>query len=178
MGDRGILRSMSDVAAMVTWLGAYLRGAEADEEDARHGEAIARRVLGEDGVATLRAHLSDPARLHRERVGAIHAAIWMVKADREVADAEAEILDALIAHSELPWGEQQKLLAAVREPLSPERIAEELTEPALRELMLGLTWAIARADGRLDDRERDAFDALAAAFDVDEARRAAIRDAG
>ena len=168
---------MSDVAAMVTWLGGFLRGGGAEHRAAAAGEALAARVLGDEGVRELRRHLADPARLHAERIGAIHACIWMVRVDREVADEEAEILDAIIAGSELPWGDQQSLLAAMREPLTPARIAEQLTEPRLRELMVGLTWAIAAADGRLDDEERRGSRALAEAFGIDEARAETIREA-
>lgn len=162
------------IAATFDWVGPFLRGEAPDE-----GAALAARVLGDDGMAALRAHFEQASadELEAQRVGALHACIWMVQADREVADAEARVLDALIAHSELPWARQQQLIAAIAEPRTPEALAEELTQPQLRELMLGLLWRIALADGRLDDEESDAHARLSAAFGVDEARAAAIRDA-
>ena len=157
---------------MATWLGALLRlgeaGADAD---------LAIRILGPDGLDALRAWFREQPHpvVTRERVGAIHACIWMTQADRETRTAEIAALQDLIAKSELPWSEQSKLLAALHKPLTPETIAADLRQPQLRELILGLAWEMAHTDGRLDEEEQDAHQDLAAAFEVTLERSEEIR---
>ena len=157
---------------MTTWLGALLRG-----DDVGTDVSLAVGILGADELASLRAWFAAQPEeiLTRERVGAIHACIWMVRADRETHPGEIQALQDLIAQSELPWGEQTKLLAALHAPLTPETIAADLQQPALRELMLAIAWELSFADGRIDDDERDAYDELAAAFEVTLERSEEIR---
>ena len=157
---------------METWLGALLRG---DDMDTNTDLAIG--VLGVDGLGELRAWFSEQPHsvVTRERIGAIHACIWMAQADRETHTSEIAALQELIAKSDLPWSEQSKLLAALYEPLTPETIAADLRQPQLRELILALAWELAHADGRLEDREQSAHEDLAAAFEVTLERSGEIR---
>ena len=151
------------IAAMATWVGALARGGVLFSAEEEEGAQLALSVLGEDGLVQLREWFSSQTRdiVERERRGAIHACVWMAQADREVATEEVELLENVIGHSELPPKVQEELVAAIDEPLEPEDIAEELTQPGLRELMLALTWELAVIDNRLGDDERTAHQELA-----------------
>lgn len=166
------------IAAMATWVGGLSACAEVSD-DARRGAALAAKILGEDAVSTLSERLCalPEAELERERVGAIHACIWMARADDETAADEAQLLDRVIAGSQLPWSSQQRLMGAISGTLTLEEIAKELTSSALRELILALAWEVALADGRLEDEERRAHAALAEAFGITEERSREIREA-
>jgi len=169
--------SIEPIAAMATWVGALSRGGlllgHAEEE----GAQLAADVLGEAGLIRLREWFAHQAIdvVERERRGAIHACIWMAHADREVAIEEIEVLERVIAQSELPPKVQEELVAAIDEPLEAEDIAEELTQPGLRELVLALTLELALADQRFDASEQAAYDELVEAFDIDGERAEEIR---
>ena len=134
-------------------------------------------LLGEAGLVELRQWFSGQTNdvVERERRGAIHACIWMAHADREVATEEVELLERVIAGSDLPPKVQDELIAAIDEPLEAGDIAEELTQPGLRELVLALTLETAFADQRFDPSEQSAYDELALAFDIDDERAEVIR---
>lgn len=165
------------VGAMITWVGA-LGAREPTTEDEREGEALAKAVLGDEKLAELRAFFANeaPEVVERERRAAVAACTWMARADREVSPEEDELLSRVIAQSGLPMDSQLALLATVARPWSPEKIATELTQPGLRELMLALAWRIAKADAKVDAAERKAHQALAEAFGIDEARAKELRD--
>ena len=167
------------ISAMATWVGALARGGLLIGHEEEEGAMLALSVLGEEGLDQLRRWFASQAAdiVARERRGAIHACIWMAHADREVATEEVELLGEIISHSELPPKVQEELQAAIDEPLEPEDIAQELTNPGLRELMLAMTWELAQVDNRLGDDERTAHNELAEAFGVDDERAEAIRDA-
>jgi uncharacterized membrane protein YebE (DUF533 family) len=167
------------IAAMATWVGALARGGLLMSHDEEEGATLAMDVLGEEGLSELREWFASQTAdvVSRERRGAIHACVWMAQADREVATEEVELLEQIIANSELPPKVQEELEAAIDEPLEPEDIAEELTQPGLRELMLALTWELAVIDNRVHDEERTAHHELAEAFGVSDERAAQIRDA-
>lgn len=143
------------------------------------GAQLALDVLGLERLEALRAWFSSQTRdvVERERRGAVHACIWMAQADRELATDEIEFLERVIADSELPPKVQEEMSGALDEPLELEDVAEELTQRGLRELVLGLSWQLAFADGALDDDERTAHEELAEVFGVDEERAEEIREA-
>ncbi|MCB9594179.1 MAG: DUF533 domain-containing protein [Sandaracinaceae bacterium] len=165
------------VAAMATWIGALSRGGLLIGQAEEEGAELALAVLGEDGLVALREWFAArPADVvDRERRGAIHACIWMAHADRDVASEEVEMLQSIIAASDLPPKVQDELLAAIETPLDSSAIADELTQPGLRELVLALTLQLAQSDHRLDPDEQSAFDELAEAFGIDDDRADAIR---
>ena len=167
------------IEATATWVGALARGGVLMGHEEEVGAVLANVVLGPDELGALRQFFhdaSDEVRV-RERRGAIHACIYLAQADREIVPEEVALLMRIIAHSELSPDEKEHLERAVRVPLSPDEIAEELTQPGLRELMLALSWQLADADDRLDDGEREAHQALARAFGVSDARLATLREA-
>lgn len=170
---------INPIGAMATWVGALARGGLLLNDDEEEGVMLAHAVLGDERLSDLRRWFAGQTSdiVERERRGAIHACIWMAQADREVAAEEVELLEAVIEQSELPVKVQEELVAAIDEPLEPEDIAEELTQPGLRELVLALTWELAVIDNNVDDNERSAHEELAEAFEVDEARAEAIKAA-
>ncbi len=171
---------MSDsMRAMVTWVGALARGGLLFGYDEEVGAELAVRVLGEEKLSRLREAFASmpPHAIARERRGAIHACIWMAQADREIVSSEVDLLASIIAHSELSADDKDELEAAIVEPQYPSRLAEEITQPELRELIVALAWQLAHADGRVHEDERDALDELSRAFDISDARSSAIRSA-
>lgn len=164
---------------MVTWLGALSRGGVIFGVDEERGVDLAVRILGEDRLVSLRERFAalSPERRARERVGAIHACVWIAHADRRLAEEEVALLRRIVHHADLSAEQQRALLDAIDSPTPPAVFAEELTDAALRELTLGLAWQLAWADGRLDDEERRAHHDLAESFGVDAATEAAIRQA-
>lgn len=168
----------SALGAMGTWIGALVRGGTLMGDEEEEGVLLALEVLGEDRLGALRAHYAQEPRevVERERKGAIEACIWMAHANRVVAPEEQALLRKLVSHSDLSESAQAHLLETMGEPSSPARIAEEVTYPALRELLLALAWSVARADGRIDDDERGAHRTLAEAFGVGEERAEEIRE--
>lgn len=167
------------IEATATWVGALARGGVLMGHEEELGAVLANVVLGPDGLSALRTFFHDAtdAVRERERRGAIHACIYLAQADREIVPEEVELLMRIIAHSELSPDAMEHLERAVRVPLSPAEIAEELTQPGLRELMLALSWQLADADATLDDGEREAHRALAEAFGVSDTRLEVIREA-
>ena len=167
------------VAAMATWVGALSRGglllAHAEEE----GAELAFAVLGKDGLVQMRRWFAaQPGDvIERERRGAIHACIWMAQADREVATEEIELLESILSGSDLPTKVREELVTAIEEPLEPEDIAEDLTQPGLRQLVLALAAQIAQSDNRFDEQELAAYDELAEAFSIEGDRATQIREA-
>lgn len=165
------------VRAMTTWIGALARGGLLLDRDEEEGALLALRVLGDDGLSRLREAFRSGETASRERRGAILACIWMAQADREIVREEVDLLERIIARSELGRAAIEDLQAAIVEPQRPLRFAEELTQPELRELIVALGWLLASADGRVDDEEREAWGALCEALGITEARSTAIRDA-
>lgn len=160
------------IAAMATWVGALARGGLLIGHTEEEGAMLAHRVLGDDELTRLRTWFAaqPPQVVERERRGAIHACIWMAHADREVAPEEVALLEEVIRHSDLSPEAQAELGKAIQAPLDPAAIAEELTQHGLRELVLALTWELAKIDDRFDDDERAAHHDLAEAFGVSDAR--------
>lgn len=170
---------MDPIDAMSTWVGALSRGGVLMNDLEEQGAELALAVLGEETLGELRQHFKHAAEedVARERQGAIHACIWMANADREITQEEVERLEWMIGRSELPAPAQEALTSAIEEPMDPVDFADQLTEPGLRQLVLGLAIELAHADGRVDEREEQAYDELAEALGITEARAAEIREA-
>jgi tellurite resistance protein len=161
---------------MTTWIGALARGGLLIGDEEEEGALLALRVLGEERLSKLREHFASQRAevVARERRGAIHACIFMAQADRRIAAEEIELLTQIIARSDLGAAAKKELAHAIEEPQSAEWIADEVTEPGLRELILALGWQLANSDGRLDPAEQRAHRALSDAFGVGEARSVEI----
>lgn len=163
--------------AMATWVGTLARGGVIREDREEAGVAVAAFVVGEDRLEALREWFAaQPAEVRaREQRAAVEVCIWMAHADREVVHEEAELLRAIVMSCELDEAERQALTESVAEPPPLSDIAERLTHPTLRELMLALSWELACADGRVDPMEAELHAGLAKRLGVDEARAAELR---
>ncbi len=162
---------------MATWVGTLARGGVIREEREEAGVAVAAFVVGEDRLGELRAWFSEqsPEVRTREQRAAVEVCIWMAHADREVVHEEADLLRAIVMSCEVDEEEKKALLASVAEPPALSDIAERLTHPALRELMLALSWELACADGRIDPMEAELHAGLSKRLGVDVERAAELR---
>lgn len=163
---------------MATWLGALRKSGVLDEGEAA-GEAVASYVLGPERLDALRAWFSGAAAsdADRERRAAVEACVLMAHADREVQAEERALLLEIVQHSGLPETEREALLSLLDEPGPVDGLAERLTQPILRELILALAWELALADERVDPSERVFFDKLAWELKIPAGRAEAIREA-
>ncbi len=163
--------------AMATWVGTLARGGVIRDEREEAGAAVAAFVVGEDRLEALRAwfEAQPPEVRTREQRAAVELCIWMAHADREVVPEEAQLLRAIVLSSELAEDERQALIETVAEPPPLSDIAERLTQPTLRELMLALSWELACADGRIDPMEAELHAGLAKRLGVSVERAAELR---
>ena len=163
--------------AMATWIGALSRGGIIREEREEAGIAVAAFVVGADALGSLREWFNEqvPEVRAREQRAAVEVCIWMAHADREVVREEAELLRAIVLGCELGVDDQKALTDSVAEPPQLADIADRLTHPVLRELMLALGWELACSDGRIDPRESELHDGLAKRLGVSADRAAEIR---
>lgn len=164
--------------AMATWIGTLTRGGVLYGDGEEAGVAVAAFVVGTEDLSSLRewfADASDEVRV-REQRAAVEVCIWMAHADRVVVHEEAELLRAIVMATDLEESARRALLDEVAEPPPLADIAERLTEPTLRELMLALGWELACSDGRIDPLEVELHDGLAKRLGVLPARAQEIRD--
>lgn len=158
-----------------------LRG-EREEE----GVVLATRIVGEERLSELRDWLEalPPEQLDALRGAAVELCIWMAVADRVIDPAERDLLADIVRASGLGADEEERLvrllaaaLGDVRKLAHVETLAERLDHPILRELMLAMTWHIARADGFVDALEDQSYERLAGVFGVDMITADRIREA-
>ena len=129
---------------MATWIGTLARGGLIREPREEAGIAVAAFVVGEQALSSLRKWVASqpPDIVEREQRAAVEVCIWMAHADRDVAHEEAELLRAMVLSSDLGPVARGELLAEVGEPPGLRDIADRLTHPVLRELMLALSWEL------------------------------------
>ncbi len=165
--------------AIATWLGTLVRAGAVSCENEAAGQALAAAVVGEAALEDLREWLE--AQSHevrsREQEAAIEALIHMALVDRELHADEEELLLALIENADLTKGAQKALVRRIAAPRALEEVAERLTHPTLRELLLTMGWEMALADGRIDPAERDLYNRMARLLDISPARANELRDA-
>ena len=163
--------------AMATWIGTLSRGGIIRDAREEAGVAVAAFVVGEDALSALREWFNEqePEIRAREQRAAVEVCIWMAHADREVVHEEAELLRAIVLGCELGEDQRRALLDSVAEPPPLSDIAERLTHPALRELMLALGWELACVDGRIDPMEIELHAGLAKRLGVSAERSSEIR---
>ncbi|MDH5491126.1 MAG: TerB family tellurite resistance protein [Myxococcales bacterium] len=164
-------------AAMATWLGALARGGVIDEPHERAGVGVAAYVVGADRVDELRRWFRDqPAEIvRREKRAAIEACIWMAHADRELTIEESILLRSIVDQAGLEPAEARALASMIERGPALESIADRVTHPVLRELLLALGWEIAAIDGRIDPRELRLHERLADRLGIDADRAEALR---
>ena len=165
---------------MEGWLGTLGHVGVIDAADDDEGSTVlANFVVGEDGVAAIRAFFASatPEVRDRERRAAIEICIWMMHADRQVDPEEVAMLREIIGRSGLPDEVQDELVQGTHEPPSLVGIEDRLTQPALRELLLALCWELASVDGTVAKAERDFYTGMSKRLGVGPARAAEIQRA-
>ncbi len=164
---------------MSTWIGALSRGGVLLTEREQQGAMAALTLLGSKRLESLREWFAaaEPDEAQREREAAVEVCLWMAHADRVIASQERDLLEDIIAFSELPDKRQAELTAGLDEAPTLDGISARLTQPQLRGLMLALSWQLAESDGRVDATEATAYDRLAELLEVPPPEAAKIRAA-
>ncbi len=165
--------------AIATWLGTLARAGVVVSDHEAAGQAVAANVVGEESVARLREWLEaqTPETRSREQEAAIEGLIHMALADRELHPDEESLLFAIIENAALTQAAQKSLVRRIAAPGALEGIAERLTHPVLRELLLAMGWEMALADGRIDPSERTLYDEMAILLEIRPARANELREA-
>jgi uncharacterized membrane protein YebE (DUF533 family) len=160
---------------MSTWIGALTQGGVL-MSDAEAGKTVASLFIGEDAVERLRKHFAEapPQVVRRERRAAVEVCIWMACADRKVTGEERQLVIDIVKGSGLPADDRAELAGALDDLPSLADVEQRIQCPELRELLLGLAWELALADGHLHRQEQAFLDGLVKRFAVDPTRAARI----
>jgi uncharacterized membrane protein YebE (DUF533 family) len=158
------------------WLGILSTGMLVGSED-EASALLLQKVLGKDALTGLRAWFgqADPAVAREARIAAVEACIAIVRADRQVDDAEREAVENVILRSELDDDAQAALRAKIDQDVSLDGIAARLGQPALAEALLVLAWELARSDGRTQPEEAGVYGQLADKLGVTPTRASELR---
>lgn len=168
---------MSLVADSVArWMGILSTGLLVGS-DAEAAAIRAQKVLGSQQLAELRRWFSalPPEGLRDAKCAVIEACIAIVHSDGVVADSERELVERIVQLAELDDAAAKWLVRRIDETPSLDAIVERLTHPALRELVLVMTWQIVTADGQVEQAEHGAHVALAEKLGVSVARASVLR---
>jgi len=160
---------------MSTWIGALTQGGVLFS-DAQAGKTVAALFIGADAVDRLRKHFADASDdvVRRERRAAVEVCIWMACADRKVTAEERQLVVDIVKGSGLPAEDRAELSGALDDLPSLSDVEGRIQCQELRELLLGLAWELALADGHLHRQEQAFLDGLVKRFAVDPMRAAEI----
>ncbi len=162
--------------SVARWMGilstGLLMGSEAEDAVQR-----AQKVLGSSQLATLRRWFAalPPEGMRDAKCAVVEACIFIVHADGVVQDAERELVERIVQLSELDENAQEWLIKRIDEKPLLDSVAERLTHPALRELVIAMTWQIVTADGTVEQAEHQAHSDLAQKLDVSADRASVLR---
>jgi uncharacterized tellurite resistance protein B-like protein len=162
--------------SVARWMGILSSGLLVGS-DAEAAAIRAQKVLGGPQLSELRRWFAalPPESVRDVKIAAIEACIAMVHADGVVAEAERELVERIVQLADLDEAAADWL--ARRIDLAPDldAIVARLTHPALRELVLVMTWHIVTADGQVEHAEHQAHADLAAKLGIDAARASILR---
>jgi len=163
--------------AMSTWLGTLARGGLLRSAYEEAGVAVAAWVVGEERLSQLREWMKRQPRdvVSREQRGAVEVCIWMAHADRAIDPEETHLLRQIVLDAELEDDVRDELVEAAHAPPPLDGIADRVTHPVLRELLLALSWELATADGSIATSEREFHGELARMLDIADERAREIR---
>jgi uncharacterized membrane protein YebE (DUF533 family) len=158
------------------WLGIFTTGTLVSADDERSLQRAAE-VLGEPRVGELREwfEATDEAEVRAAKCAVIEAAIAFAHADREVDDAERDVVARLVQLAELDDDSAKKLLDSLATRPDLETLAQRITHPGLRELTLVIAWQVATADADIDEHERGMYGELAKRLGVEPDRAKTLR---
>jgi uncharacterized tellurite resistance protein B-like protein len=164
---------------MARWLGALARAGIVRHSGDEAGLSVAAQVVGAAKLDELAGwfRAQPPAVVGREQRAAIEVCIWMAHADRHVDPEERYLLRQIVVSSALDDDAADELIEQTHEAPALDDIADRLTHPVLRELLLALTWELARADGRIHEQEVQRYDELAQRLGIATDRAAALKQA-
>lgn len=168
---------MSLVADSVArWMGILSTGLLVGS-DAEAAAVRAQKVLGAQQLSELRRWFGNlpPDGLRDAKCAVIEACIAIVHSDGVVADSERELVERIVQLAELDDSAQEWLVKRIDEKPSLDSIVERLTHPALRELVLVMTWQIVTADGQVEAAEHTAHVGLAEKLGISAARASVLR---
>lgn len=158
------------------WLAALATG-EVAEGDSRAGIDAAVAIVGPARFEELVAWVAARPRevVVREQSAAMDLFIRMAHADRAIDRRERTLIERIMEDSGFSLEELDPLFAALRRPKALDDLEARLTHPVLREIMLGLAWRMAGADGQVVDPEHALFDEFARRLAIPPERAEAIR---
>ncbi len=168
---------MSLVADSVArWMGILSTGLLVGS-DAEAAAIRAQKVLGSQQLSELRRWFGalPPESLRDAKCAVIEACIAIVHADGVVADQERELVERTVQLADLDDAAVDHLVAKIDTKPDLDAIVARLTHPALRELVLVMTWQIVTADGSVEQTEHQAHTDLATKLEIDAARASVLR---
>jgi len=165
--------------AIASWIGTLASGGLITDAHQEAGLSVAAYVVGESRLAELREWLVElePDAGVEAQKAAIGALIWMANADRKLDPEEAHLLKQIILASRMDADHQDEMVSAVHDPPSLESLSLRIGHPVLAELLVGLAWELADADGDISRSEESFMVGLGGKLGVEPARVAEIREA-
>ena len=165
--------------AIASWIGTLASGGLITDAHQEAGLSVAAYVVGESRLAELREWLVElePDAVVEAQKAAIGALIWMANADRKLDPEEAHLLKQIILASRMDADHQDEMVSAVHDPPSLESLSLRIGHPVLAELLVGLAWELADADGDISRSEESFMVGLGGKLGVEPARVAEIREA-
>ena len=90
-------------------------------------------------------------------------------------DEERELVERIVQLADLDDAAGEALVKRIDQKPDLDAIVARLTHPALRELVLVMTWQIVTSDGNVEQAEHQAHTELATKLDIDAARASILR---
>lgn len=168
---------MSLVADSVArWMGILSTGLLVGS-DAEAAAIRAQKVLGNQQLSELRRWFGNlpPESVRDAKIAVIEACIAIVHADGVVADPERELVERIVQLADLDDTAVEWLVKRVDETPELDAVIARLTHPALRELVLVMTWQIVTADGSVEQTEHTAHVQLAEKLGIEAGRASVLR---
>lgn len=162
--------------SVARWMGILSTGLIISAE-AEAAALRAQKVLGSQQLDELRRWFGAlPADALRDaKCAVVEACIAIVHADGKIADAERDFVERMVQLAELDRQTEGWLLERLEQRPTLDAVVPRLAHPALRELVLVMTWQIVAADGSVDAAEDAAHVDLAERLWVDAPRARALR---
>lgn len=162
--------------SVARWMGILSTGLLVGS-DAEAAAIRAQKVLGSQQLSELRRWFGalPPASLTDAKSAVVEACIAMVHADGVVQDEERELVERIVQLADLDEAAGEALVKRIDQKPDLDAIVARLTHPALRELVLVMTWQIVTSDGTIQPTEHQAHDALAEKLEIAADRASVLR---
>jgi len=162
--------------SVARWMGILSTGLLIGS-DAEAAAIRAQKVLGSQQLSELRRWFDalPPESVLDAKAAVIEACIAIVHADGAVQDQERELVERIVQLAELDDAAGEALVKRIDQKPDVDAIVARLTHPALRELVLVMTWQIVTSDGNVEQGEHQAHTELATKLAIDPARASILR---